>query len=85
VLKHPLSGKLELDGREGSDFHLLFPSNAVAKQLTIPILVDQGTPIVSVKIEEVYRILVIDSGILQPGVSSTCRVFFYNSVWCDRW
>ena len=57
---------------EDSSFHLIAPDNAVAKS-TVCVLLEHGTPTISVEIEGMSRSLVLDTGsnvsILQPGVS----------------
>ena len=60
------------DESEGSSLHLYSPENAV-KSPTAPIVMEQGTPTVTVDIEGAQRDLILDTGsnisILQPEVS----------------
>jgi hypothetical protein len=57
---------------EDSSFHLNLPENAV-KRPKVPILLEHGTPTISVEIEGMSRSLILDISsnisILQPGVS----------------
>ena len=59
---------------EGSSLHLYSPEDA-AKSPTAPIVMEQGTPTVTVDIEGAQRDLILDTGsnisILQPGVSQS--------------
>jgi len=66
------SGKRERGVKEDSFFRLNAPENAVTK-LTVPILLEQGTPTISAEIEGMTRSLILDTGcnisIMQPGIS----------------
>ena len=57
---------------EDSSFHLNAPDNAVVKS-AVCVLLEHGTPTISVEIEGMSRSLILDTGsnvsILQPGVS----------------
>ena len=59
---------------EGSSLHLYSPEDA-AKSPTAPVVMEQGTPTVTVDIEGAQRDLILDTGsnisILQPGVSQS--------------
>ncbi len=56
---------------EDSSFHLNAPDNAVVKS-AVCVLLEHGTPTISVEIEGMSRSLILDTGsnvsILQPGV-----------------
>ena len=66
------SGKRERGVEEGSSFSLNTPENAVTK-LTVPILLEHGTPTISAEIEGMSRSLILDTGanisIMQLGIS----------------
>ena len=50
---------------DDSSFHLTTPENAV-KELTVPLLLEHGTPSISVEMEGVTRRLILDTG---PNIS----------------
>ena len=66
------SGKRELGGYDDSSFHLNLPGNAV-KRPRVPIVLENGSPNISVEIEGISRSPIVDTGssisILQPGIS----------------
>ena len=67
-------GKREGGVEDDSSFHLTTPENAV-KELTVPLLLEHGTPSISVEMERVTRRLILDTGsnvsILPPGMSKS--------------
>ena len=66
------SGKRKRGVKEGSSFRLNAPENAVRK-LTVPILLEHGTPTISAEIENMLRSLILDTAsnvsIMQRGIS----------------
>ena len=65
------SGKRERGVKEDSSFRLNAPENTVTK-LAVPILLEHGTPNISVEIEDRSRSLLLDTGsnvlIMQPSI-----------------
>ena len=66
------SGKRKTEVKEDSSFCLNAPENAVMKPV-VPILLEHGTPTISVEIEGMSRSPILDTGskvsIMQPGIS----------------